>query len=73
MIMIVAMSTWRSSDSIIYVGIGIAKVNPFSSVISSEHEVLAKAFKFSNNSDVFRLLASNQEKFNKGSLVIILN
>ena len=51
----------------IYVGIDIAKLNHFASIISSDGEVLVEPFKFSNDSGGFRLLLS---KLDPDSLVI---
>ena len=39
----------------IYVGIDIAKLNHFASVISSDGEELIKPFKFTNDNDVLLL------------------
>ena len=54
----------------IYVGIDIAKLNHFASIISSDGEVLVEPFKFSNDSDGFRLLLSKLDQFESDSLVI---
>ena len=54
----------------IYVGIDIAKLNHFASIISSDGEVLVEPFKFSNDSDGFRLLISKLDQFESDSLVI---
>ena len=54
----------------IYVGIDIAKLNHFASIISSDGEVLVEPFKFSNDSDSFRLLLSKLNQFESDSLVI---
>lgn len=43
----------------IYVGIDIAKLNHFASVISSDGEILMEPFKFTNDGDGFSLLESN--------------
>ena len=51
----------------IYVGIDIAKLNHFASIISSDGEVLVEPFKFLNDSGGFRLLLS---KLDPDSLVI---
>ena len=40
----------------IYIGIDIAKLNPFASAISSEGSKLMKPFKFTNDSVGFQLL-----------------
>ncbi len=42
----------------IYVGIDIAKFNHFASSITSDVEVLIKAFKFTNDGDNFHILVS---------------
>lgn len=54
----------------IYVGIDIAKLNHFASIISSDGEVLVEPFKFSNDSGGFRLLLSKLDQFESDSLVI---
>jgi len=53
-----------------YVGIDIAKLNPFASAISSDGEVLIKPFKFANNSNGFLLLLSKLSSFDKSSPII---
>ena len=42
----------------IYVGIDIAKLNHFASILSSSGEVLVEPFKFSNDAESFRSLSS---------------
>ena len=42
----------------IYVGVGIAKLNHFASAISSDGEVLIEPFKFTNDADGFKILVS---------------
>ena len=42
----------------IYVGVDIAKINHFASVISSDGEVLIEPFEFTNNADGFQMLVS---------------
>lgn len=54
----------------IYVGIDIAKLNHFASVVSSDGEVLIEPFKFSNDNDGFLLLLSKLSSFDKSSLII---
>lgn len=54
----------------IYVGIDIAKLNHFASVISSDGEVLIEPFKFTNDSDGFFMLLSKLSAFDKDSIVI---
>lgn len=54
----------------IYVGIDIAKLNHFASVISSDGEVLIEPFKFTNDNDGFLLLLSKLSSFDKSSLII---
>ena len=56
----------------IYVGIDIAKLNHFASAISSDGEILMEPFKFTNDSDGFRLLVSILESLSddKGSIII---
>jgi len=54
----------------IYVGIDIAKLNHFASVISSDGEVLIQPFKFKNDGDGFSLLVSRLESFEPDSIII---
>lgn len=54
----------------IYVGIDIAKLNHFASVLSSDGEVLIEPFKFTNDSDGFFMLLSKLSSFDKDSIVI---
>ena len=54
----------------IYVGIDIAKLNHFASVVSSDGEVLVEPFKFSNDSEGFRCLSSKLDQFDKDNLLI---
>ena len=54
----------------IYVGIDIAKLNHFASVISSDGEELIKPFKFTNDNDGFQLLISKLDPLDKDSLII---
>lgn len=42
----------------IYVGVGIAKLNHFASAILSYGEVLIEPFKFTNDADGFQMLVS---------------
>ena len=42
----------------IYVGIDIAKLNHFTSAISSDGEILIEPFKFTNDNDGFQLMLS---------------
>lgn len=53
-----------------YVGIDIAKLNHFASVVSSEGEVLVKPFKFSNDNDGFCRLLSVLASYDSNSLII---
>ena len=53
-----------------YVGIDIAKLNHFASVLSSEGEVLVKPFKFTNYNDGFCRLLSAIESFDRSNLII---
>ena len=55
---------------IIYVGIDIAKLNHFTTAVSSEGEILIEPFKFTNDADGFHLLTSKLESFDKGSTII---
>ena len=54
----------------IFVGIDIAKLNHFASVISSEGEVLIQPFKFTNDNDGFHLLLSKLDPFDLDSIII---
>lgn len=54
----------------IFVGIDIAKLNHFASVLSSDGEVLIEPFKFTNDSDGFYMLLSKLSSFDKDSIVI---
>ena len=53
-----------------YVGIDIAKLNHFASVVSSDGEVLVKPFKFTNDNDGFCTLLSALASYDRGSLII---
>ena len=53
-----------------YVGIDIAKLNRFASVVSSDGEVLIKPFKFTNDNDGFCKLLSALAPYECGSLII---
>ncbi|MGP1589535.1 MAG: IS110 family transposase [Oribacterium sp.] len=53
-----------------YVGIDIAKLNHFASVISSEGEVLVKPFKFTNDNDGFCKLLPVLASYGRSSLII---
>lgn len=53
-----------------YIGIDIAKLNHFASVISSEGEVLVKPFKFTNDNASFFRLLSALDSFDRSSLII---
>ena len=55
---------------ILYVGIDIAKLNHFTSAISSDGEVLIESFKFTNDNDGFILLFSKINSFDNDSLII---
>ena len=54
----------------IYVGIDIAKLNHFASVVSSDGEVLVEPFEFSNDVEGFRRLSSKLDPFEKNNLLI---
>ncbi len=60
----------RGGISMIYVGIDIAKLNHFASAVNGDGEVLVEPFKFSNDSDGFRLLLSKLEQFEKDKLIV---
>ena len=53
----------------IYVGIDVAKLNHFASAISSDGEVLLEPFKFLNDADGFRLLASHLDSLPGDSII----
>lgn len=53
-----------------YVGIDIAKLNHFASVVSSDGEVLVKPFKFTNDNDGFCTLLSALASYDRSSLII---
>ena len=53
-----------------YVGIDIAKLNHFASVVNSDGEVLVKPFKFTNDNDGFCRLLSAIGSFDRSSLII---
>ena len=55
---------------IIYIGIDIAKLNHFASVLSSDGKVLVEPFKFTNDNDGFCMLISVLDSFDKDSLII---
>lgn len=54
----------------IYVGIDIAKLNHFASVLSSDGKVLVEPFKFTNDNDGFCMLLSVLDSFDKDGLII---
>ncbi len=54
----------------IYVGVDIAKLNHFASVLSSDGEILVEPFEFSNDDDGFSRLISNIVSFDKDNLII---
>lgn len=56
----------------IYVGIDIVKFNQFASILSSDGEVLAEPFKFTNDNDGFHKLILALDSFKKDSLIIAL-
>ena len=53
-----------------YVGIDIAKLNHFASVLSVDGEVLVKPFKFTNDNDGFCKLLSALASYERDSLII---
>lgn len=53
-----------------YVGIDIAKLNHFATVLSSDGEVLVEPFQFTNDNDGFCKLVSTLGSFEKDSLII---
>ena len=54
----------------IYVGIDIAKLNHYASVLSDEGEVLVAPFKFTNDNDGFYTLLDKLKPFEKGKVII---
>ena len=54
----------------IFVGIDIAKLNHFASVISSDGEVLVEPFQFSNDFESFRCLSLVLDKYDRDQLLI---
>lgn len=56
----------RERFTTFYVGIDIAKLNPFASIVSAEYDALVTAFKFPTNNDGFRFdLRNNFSVFTK--------
>jgi len=53
-----------------YVGIDIAKLNHFASVINSDGEVLVEPFEFTNDFDGFHKLLHKLDSFEPDSLII---
>lgn len=56
----------------IYVGIDVAKLNHFASLISSDGEILVRLFQFSNDGDGFQYLVSAFEPFDDEEIIIAL-
>ena len=54
----------------IYVGIDVAKLNHFASVLSSDGEVLVGRFEFTNDGDGFHYLVSAFEPFEDNEIII---
>ena len=54
----------------IYVGIDVAKLNHFTSLISSDGEILVGLFQFSNDGDGFQYLISAFEPFGDEEIII---
>ena len=54
----------------IYVGIDIAKLNHYASVLSDEGEVLVAPFKFTNDNDGFYTLLDKLKSFEKDKVII---
>ena len=54
----------------IYVGIDIAKLNHYASVLSTEGEVLVAPFKFTNDNDGFYTLLDKLKPFEKDKVII---
>jgi len=55
---------------VIYVGIDIAKLNHYASVLSSDGEVLVEPFEFSNDFEGFRSLSLILDKYDREGLLI---
>lgn len=53
-----------------YVGVDIAKYTHYASIISSEGELIEKAFKFENTLEGFNLLLAKIKNFNKDEVLI---
>ena len=60
----------KEGFSMYYVGIDIAKLNHFASVVSADGEVLIKLFKFTNDNDGFCTLLSALASYERGNLII---
>jgi transposase len=60
----------KGVDLMIYVGIDIAKLNHYASVMNSDGEVLVEPFMFSNNFSGFQKLLDCISKFSKDELYI---
>lgn len=56
----------------IYIGIDIAKLNHFSSTISSDGEILMEPFQFSNDADGFYMLISRLDSLESDNIIIDL-
>lgn len=54
----------------IYVGIDIAKLNHFASVLSSDGKVLVEPFQFTNDNDGFCMLLSVLNQYDKDNLIV---
>ena len=54
----------------IYVGVDIAKLNHFATVLSSDGEVLIPPFQFTNDNDGFCTLVSKLNQFDKDKVII---
>lgn len=54
----------------IYVGIDIAKLNHFATVMTTDGEVIVPPFLFTNNSDGFKLFLSKIKSFKKENLLL---
>ena len=54
----------------IYVGIDVAKLNHFASVITSDGEVLVEPFKFSNDFEGFRSLSLVLDQYDRDQLLV---
>ena len=60
----------NGGNAMIYVGIDIAKLNHFASVLSSDGKVLVEPFQFTNDNDGFCMLLSVLNQYDKDNLIV---